>query len=63
MQPPGSLDHLLAKLPSARVTRDEIAAAEFQRGRADHFAWMKDPEPVAGRIARWMQTHAAPAQA
>jgi predicted alpha/beta hydrolase len=61
--PRGSLDHLLAKLPGAAITRDEIAAAEFQRGRADHFAWMKDPEPVASRIARWMQAQADPAEA
>jgi predicted alpha/beta hydrolase len=51
--PRGSLDHLLAKLPRARVTRDEIPPAEFERGRADHFAWMKDPGPVVRRIAAW----------
>ena len=54
LAPVGSLDHLLAKLSRARVTRDEIGPAEFARGRADHFAWLKDPIPVARRIAAWV---------
>jgi predicted alpha/beta hydrolase len=54
LAPQGSLDHLLAKFPRACITRDELGPSEFSRGRADHFAWLKDPGPVARRIAAWM---------
>src|SRR5436190_20221308 len=58
--PPRALDHLIAKMPRARVTREEISGTEFGRGRADHFAWMKDPEPAVRRVAAWMRARSAP---
>jgi len=54
--PAASLDWLLGKLPAARITR-EVFAPEDLHVQADHFGWMKAPEPVASRIAHWV-THA-----
>ena len=51
--PRASLDHLLAKLPHARVTRYEIGAEELDGRRADHFGWMKHPGPVVERVLAW----------
>lgn len=53
--PRASLAYLLSMLPRAAVTRDEIAGREFERGRAGHFDWMKDPQPVARRVADWLK--------
>jgi predicted alpha/beta hydrolase len=53
--PARSLNDLLAKLPSAQITRAELLTNEFAGGRADHFGWMKDPEPVVKQIAQWMK--------
>lgn len=53
--PPGSLEWLLAKLPRAKATR-LVFGAELLEGRPpDHFAWMKAPAAVAGRIAGWLR--------
>lgn len=53
--PPGSLEWLLAKLPRATATR-LVFGAELLEGRPpDHFAWMKAPAAVAGRIAGWLR--------
>lgn len=54
--PAASLDWLLGKLPRARVTREVLGPDELH-GRADHFGWMKAPEPVAARITAWLDTH------
>jgi predicted alpha/beta hydrolase len=51
--PRASLDHLLAKLPHADVTRHEIDATQLGGRRADHFGWMKHPEPVVERFVAW----------
>lgn len=59
--PRAALDWLLAKFPRARIERFELAPADFPGGRADHFAWLKDPEPVAARLAAWV-AGAAPGQ-
>ncbi|PWK91935.1 alpha/beta hydrolase family protein [Fulvimonas soli] len=50
--PEASLDWLLGKLPRAAVTREVLAPGDLH-GPADHFGWMRAPEPVAGRIAAW----------
>ena len=50
---PASLEWLLGKLPRAGITR-EVLTPEDLHGRADHFGWMKAPEPVAARIAQWL---------
>lgn len=52
--PRASLDWLLGKLGAARVTRLELATSDYGSGRADHFSWMKDPGPVAERLAAWI---------
>jgi predicted alpha/beta hydrolase len=52
--PAASLTHLLNMLPRAAVTREDVAGHEFERGRAGHFDWMKDPQPVARRVAEWV---------
>jgi predicted alpha/beta hydrolase len=52
--PRASLDHLLAKLPHAAVERDEIDRARLAGHKADHFGWMKHPQPVAEHVARWI---------
>lgn len=51
--PAASLDWLLRKLPRTQITRDVLDAAELG-GPADHFGWMKHPEPVAERISDWL---------
>jgi predicted alpha/beta hydrolase len=53
--PRASLDHLMHKLPSLQLHREEIADAEFAGGRAGHFVWLRDPEPVVRRLAAWFE--------
>lgn len=50
--PSASLEWLLGKFPRADVTRGVLGPDELH-GPADHFSWMKTPQPVAARIARW----------
>lgn len=52
--PPSSLAGLLAKLPRTRAQTQWLARADFGHGRADHFSWMKDPQPVVQRIAAFV---------
>ncbi|WP_257385247.1 alpha/beta hydrolase family protein [Tahibacter caeni] len=52
--PPASLEHLLAKLPRLQLRRDTIGDDEFSGGRAGHFDWMREPEPVARRVMEWL---------
>jgi predicted alpha/beta hydrolase len=51
--PADSLDWLLGKLPLARREVGVVTPHELH-GPADHFGWMKTPEPVAVRIAQWL---------
>jgi predicted alpha/beta hydrolase len=53
--PRASLDHLLAKMPHARVERHEIDATQLDGRRADHFRWMKHCAPVVERLAGWIR--------
>ena len=50
MAPPGSLQLLLSKLGSARITKAHWSDAEVGTS-ADHFAWMKHPDAVAAWLA------------
>lgn len=50
--PSSSLEALTAKLPRSRIERIELVPARFARGRADHFAWMRDPDPVTDALSR-----------
>ncbi|WP_430389013.1 alpha/beta hydrolase family protein [Dyella sp. 20L07] len=52
--PQASLDWLLGKMPHNYVQRDVLTSADFDDKPADHFGWMKMPEPVASRIASWL---------
>ena len=51
--PAGSLDALLARMPRATVARHALGPARFAQGRADHFAWMRDTDPVVHLLADW----------
>jgi predicted alpha/beta hydrolase len=51
--PAASLEWLLGKLPRAAVTRDVLTRDDLH-APADHFGWMKSPQPVAARIAGWL---------
>lgn len=51
MGPESSLCFLLAKLPHARTVVYELTDREVG-ARADHFAWMKQPQAVADRLLR-----------
>lgn len=52
--PTASLDHLLRKLPASTVRREDIVDGEFDGGKAGHFEWLREPLPVARRIADWV---------
>ena len=52
--PRRSLDHLLGKMPRAKVLIQPLVPADFESRRADHFSWLRDPAPVADRIAAWI---------
>lgn len=46
--PAPTVDHLVGKLAAAPVRR------EHYDGTADHFQWARSPEPVAGRVAKFV---------
>ncbi|MGB3393574.1 MAG: alpha/beta fold hydrolase [Stenotrophomonas sp.] len=49
LAPPGSMRHLLGKMPLAESTLQVMSARELGT-RADHFAWMKSPAAVADAL-------------
>jgi predicted alpha/beta hydrolase len=52
--PSPSLDWLLGKMPQAHGTLDVITSQDLAGLPADHFGWMKTPQPIAERIADWI---------
>ncbi|MEU8955667.1 alpha/beta fold hydrolase [Streptomyces sp. NPDC048518] len=50
--PASSLDHLLAKVPRARLTRRHYTSQEAGR-TLDHFAWTRAGGALAKRVAAW----------
>jgi len=52
--PINALEFLLRKAPKAKHQRAEFTTKDFDSGRADHFSWMKEPVPVADRLATMM---------
>ena len=54
--PPSSFDALLARLPNTKQQRINLVPADFASGRADHFSWLKEAEPVAHRIAAFLRS-------
>lgn len=57
--PAASLDWLLGKMPNAARQHEQITPDDLGGKPADHFGWMKMPEPVAARIAGWIAAHDA----
>jgi predicted alpha/beta hydrolase len=52
--PQASLDWLLGKMPRVRAQVEIVTAHDLDGNAADHFGWMKTPEPIAVRIANWI---------
>ena len=53
--PPSSFSALLARLSKMRQQRVDLVPRDFASGRADHFSWLKDPQPVAGHVAAFIR--------
>lgn len=53
LAPEASLSWLLGKMPQARSEQQLITSRDMEGRPADHFGWMKVPQPVAERIAAW----------
>ncbi|HZX70163.1 MAG TPA: alpha/beta fold hydrolase [Rhodanobacter sp.] len=51
--PAASLDWLLGKLGPAGQTLELLTPRDLAGAPADHFSWMKTPEPIAARMADW----------
>ena len=56
MGPPASLEWLLGKMPQSAITREVIIDADLDGRPADHFGWMKTPEPLVARTMAWLET-------
>jgi predicted alpha/beta hydrolase len=53
--PREAMDHLLAKVPRATLTRRHLRPAELGVPALNHFQWAKQPAPVAELIAEWIR--------
>jgi len=54
--PEASLSWLLGKMPRAQVERQLMTSSDMDGRPADHFGWMKTPQPVAERIVAWLSS-------
>jgi len=54
LAPQASLSWLLAKMPRSLNQQQVLTATELGRDKADHFGWMKVPEPVAAHVSTWL---------
>ncbi|MFC4762769.1 alpha/beta hydrolase family protein [Dyella koreensis] len=52
--PEASLTWLLGKMSRVHAKQEVLTPQDLDGTSADHFAWMKSPEAVATRMARWM---------
>lgn len=52
--PRASLEWLLAKCQQAAIEVHTLRREDFDSGRADHFSWLKSPEPVAEQLRAWL---------
>ena len=52
--PKESFDWLLGKFQNAPIERGFLTADDFSSGVANHFSWLKDPQPVAKSLATWL---------
>lgn len=57
--PGASLQWLLDKLGPAPHTHEVITSRDLSDQPADHFSWMNSPEPIAVRIANWLDAQDA----
>jgi 2,4-dienoyl-CoA reductase-like NADH-dependent reductase (Old Yellow Enzyme family)/predicted alpha/beta hydrolase len=57
--PQPSLDWLLAKMPLAGHEVEVLFPQDLAGAPADHFSWMKRPEPLAARITAWLHRRGA----
>ncbi|MFB7452576.1 alpha/beta fold hydrolase [Streptomyces sp. NPDC056194] len=53
LAPPRAVDHLCAKLPSARVERWSYRSSDAGGRRLDHFRWIRHNAGLVERIAAW----------
>lgn len=53
--PEASFEWLLGKFQSAPLARQLLVPGDFSSGLANHFSWLKDPQPVAERMAEWLR--------
>jgi predicted alpha/beta hydrolase len=53
--PEASFEWLLGKFQGAPLARELLAPGDFSSGLANHFSWLKDPQPVAERMAEWLR--------
>ena len=53
LAPPSSLDWLTGKLAGCEVTTQTVQA-DTNMEKADHYAWMKHPEPTAQIMSSWL---------
>lgn len=58
--PEGSMAALLARTTAATARVHVLGPERFTGGRADHFAWMRDPSPVVELLVPWLETTAYP---
>ena len=52
--PQASLTWLLTKLSSSPISQSTLDGRLLQ-GAADHYRWMREPEPAVERIGQWLQ--------
>ncbi len=52
--PEASFEWLLDKFPRASIEREFLTSDDFASGHANHFSWLKDPQPVADHLAVWL---------
>ena len=62
LAPAASLAWLVGKMPLAEREEEELGPQQLG-GEAGHFSWMLMPEPVAARIAHWIETRSGESQA
>lgn len=52
--PDAAVDLLQKKTPSADWQRAKLPTASFSQQRADHFGWLKEPQPVVEQVQEWL---------
>lgn len=53
--PDASFEWLLGKFPRASIEHEFLTTDDFASGTADHFSWLKDPQPIADHLAAWLR--------